>query len=219
MNVKEELLLNQDMKYKEFMLKLLPTISEDKMIGVRIPTLRKIAKKLVNNDFGWDFYEEIMLHGFIIGYGKFTFNERLDLLDEFVPMIDNWSVCDSVASTLKFINNNKIEFLDYLKKFMYSKNEYELRFAVVILMDYYLDDDYIDFCLNFFKNVKSSYYYVNMAVAWALSAAFVKYQDKVLTIIKNNELSVEVHNMTISKISDSLRIDKDEKEMIKTLKK
>ncbi len=219
MNVKKELFSNQDSKYKEFMIKLLPTVSEDKLIGVRIPVLRKIAKKLNNNDFGWDYYEEIMMHGFKIQYGKYDFSERLKLLDEFVPKIDNWSVCDSVTSTLKFIGNDKAEFLNYLNKFMYSENEYELRFAIVVLMDYYLEDDYIDSCIDYFKSIKSSYYYVNMAVAWALSAAFVKYQDKVMPLLENNELTDEVHNMTISKVRDSLRVDKKEKELLRMLKK
>lgn len=218
MNVEEELFFNQDLKYKDFTKKLIPTVPEDKIIGVRIPVLRKIAKTLQNNNFGWDYFEEIMLHGFIIGYGDYTFSERLNLLDEFVPYIDNWSVCDSVSSTLKFIGNNKQDFLEYLKNFMYSNKEYDVRFSVVVLMNYYFDDEYIDYCIDYLKNIKSEYYYVNMAVAWALSVAFVKYENKIMPLIENYELKVEVHNMTISKINDSLRVDKRTKKFLNNYK-
>ena len=101
---------------------------------------------------------------------------------------------------------------------MYSDKEYEVRFSTVILMDYYICDEYIDFVLDYLTSVKSSYYYVNMAVAWALSVAFVKYKEKVLPLIKSKRLPKDVHNMTISKIRDSLRVDSDTKKYLKTLR-
>lgn len=218
MDVREELFLKQDLKYKEFQSRLIPNISGDKIIGVRIPQLRKMGKLLVNNDFPWDYYEEVMLHGFYIGYAKLSFEEKLSLLDEFVPQIDNWAVCDCVCSSLKFINKNKAEFLEYLKKYMNSEREYEVRFAIVVLMNYYIDEEYSDFAVNYFKSIKSNYYYVNMAAAWALSVAFVKFRNKVLPLIENDLLTKEIHNMTISKIRDSFRVDRETKQYLKTLK-
>lgn len=218
MNVREELFKNQDLKYKEFHSKLVPTISKDKIIGVRIPQLRKIGKALADNDFAWEYYEEIMLHGFYIGYSKLSFENRLSLLDEYVPLIDNWAVCDCVCSSLKFINKNKADFFEYLKKYMKSNREYEIRFAIVILMSYYIDDEYSDLVVDYFKNINSELYYVNMAAAWALSVAFVKYRSKVLPLIENHMLIKEIHNMTISKIRDSFRVDKETKEYLKTLR-
>ena len=97
MNIRKELFINQDLKYKAFQSKLIPNISCDRIIGVRIPQLRKIGKTLEDNNFEWDFYEEVMLHGFYIGYAKLPLEERLALLDEFVPYIDNWAVCDCVC--------------------------------------------------------------------------------------------------------------------------
>lgn len=219
MNVREELFKKQDIEYRDFHSKLVPTIEKNKIIGVRLPELRKLGKALNDNDFAWDYYEEMMLHGFYIGYAKRSFEERLALLDEFVPKIDNWAVCDCVCSTLKFINKSKSDFLSYLQKYMKSNNEYELRFAVVILMDYYIDDEYIDFTVDYFKNTVSNYYYVNMAVAWALSVAFVKYRDKVMPVIESGCLTKEIHNMTISKIRDSFRVDKEYKAYLKTLRR
>lgn len=219
LNIREELLKKQDLEYREFHSKLVPNIAKEKIIGVRIPELRKLGKGLCDNDFAWNYYEEMMLHGFYIGYAKLTFEERLALLDEFVPKIDNWAVCDCVCSTLKFINKNKTEFFEYLKKYMYSSGEYEIRFAVVILMDYYIDDEYIDFTVDYLKNMVSDYYYVNMAVAWALSVAFVNYRNKVMPIIESGRLTKEIHNMTISKIRDSFRVSKEDKAYLKTLRR
>lgn len=218
MNVLNELFKYADVEYKTFHKKLIPNVSEEKIIGVRIPQLRKIAKCLDNDDFGWDYYEEIMLHGFYIGYKKLDLPQRLNMLDEFIPKIDNWAVCDCVCSTLKFVKKNQAEFLDFLQKYMYSDKEYDVRFAVITLMDYYLDDEYIDYTLNYLKNIRSDYYYVNMGAAWAFCTAFPKYKDKVLPLLENRQLSSEIHNMTISKIRDSYRVDKDTKEYLKTLR-
>lgn len=219
MDVREELFKNQDFKYKEFQSKLIPNLESDNIIGVRIPQLRKIGKALKDDDFLWDYYEEKMLHGFYIGYAKLSFEERLFLLDSFVPQIDNWAVCDCACSSLKFINKNKADFLEYLKKYMNSEKEYEIRFSIVVLMDYYIDDKYSDFAVNYFKSIKSDYYYVNMAAAWALSVAFVKYREKVMPIIENNFLTKDIHNMTISKIRDSFRVDKETKDYLKTIRR
>lgn len=218
MDVRYELFSHSDLKYKEFNKKLLPTVDENKIIGVRIPELRKIGRKLENNDFEWYYYEEVMLHGFYIGYKKLSFQKRIELLDEFIPKIDNWAVCDGVSSTLKFIEKNKKEFLDYLKKYMKSEKEYDIRFCAVILMEYYICDEYIDFVINYLQSVISNYYYVNMAVAWALCTAFVKFREKVMPLIESKKLPKEVHNMTISKIRDSLRVDSDTKKYLKTLR-
>lgn len=218
LDIRQELFAAADPKYKAFHKKLIPDVQEDKIIGVRIPQLRELGKKLENDDFAWDYYEEVMLHGFYIGYKKMEYSERLSLLDGFVPGIDNWAVCDCVCASLKFIEKKRTEFLQYLKKYMDSEKEYELRFAAVILMDYYLTDDYIDFSLNWLKSVKSEYYYVQMAVAWALCTAFTKYQDKVMSVLESKTLPKDVQNRTISKIRDSFRVDRNTKEYLKTLR-
>lgn len=215
MNIREELFTLQDLKYKDFHSALIPNVDKNELIGVRIPELRKLAKKLIDDNFDWEYYEEIMLHGFYIGYAKLLYNERLNLLKIFIPKINNWAVCDCVCSTLKFVNKNKGDFLEFLKPYMNSNSEYELRFAVVMLMDYYLDDEYIDFTVNYLSKLKSEYYYVNMAVAWALSVAFVKKESIVMPLIENHVLDPFVHNKTISKICDSYRVDRKTKEELK----
>lgn len=216
MNLREELFNLQDLKYRDFHSALVPNIDKEQIIGVRLPELRKIGKKLTDNNFDWHYYEEIMLHGFYIGYAKLSYEERISLLTEFIPYINNWAVCDCVSSTLKFVNKNRSDFLEFLKPYMNSQKEYELRFAVVMLMDYYLDDKYLKFTVDCLSKIKSDYYYVNMAVAWALSVAFVKDSNLVLPLIENYTLEPFVHNKTISKICDSYRVDKPIKEKLKT---
>lgn len=221
MKIRDELFKEQDLKYRDFQSKLIPNIGKDKIIGVRIPVLRRIAKEAVKEKVSvvdCCYYEEKLVKGLMIGYKKGSIEERLAELKEFVPLIDNWAVCDSCCSNLKFtVNNREIVFeflLDYI-----NKSEYETRFAVVMLMDYYLCDEYIDRTLDLIKSVKSDLYYVNMAVAWALSVAMVKYPDKVLEILKNKTLSAWVHNKTIQKCCESYRISADDKEYLKNLKR
>lgn len=216
MNLREELFNLQDLKYRDFHSALVPNIDKEQVIGVRLPELRKIGKKLTDNNFDWHYYEEIILHGFYIGYAKLSYEERISLLTEFIPYINNWAVCDCVSSTLKFVNKNRSDFLEFLKPYMNSQKEYELRFVVVMLMDYYLDDKYLKFTVDYLSKIKSDYYYVNMAVAWALSVAFVKDSNLVLPLIENYVLEPFVHNKTISKICDSYRVDKPIKEKLKT---
>lgn len=218
MDVRKELLMLADTQYRDFHKKLIPNVPEARILGVRIPQLRKLGKKLDKDDFAWDYYEEVMLHGFYIGYKKLDFETRLTLLDEFIPRIDNWAVCDCAIASMKFIEKSRKAFLDYLQTYMRSQKEYELRFAVVVLMDYYLTDEYIDMSLAYLQDLQSDFYYVNMAVAWALSVAFVRYRDRVLPILESRLLSREVQNMTIGKIRDSLRVDKETKQYVKSLR-
>ena len=178
MDVRQELLNSADINYKEFHKKLVPTVDENKIIGVRIPQLRKIGKKLEDNSFEWYFYEEIMLHGFYIGYKKLDYKERLALLDEFVPRIDNWAVCDTFCNGLKKIKNNKEQMWNFIQKYLKSKKEFEVRFAVDIILQYYIDANYIDKVLKILSKIKHEGYYAQMAVAWAYSICFVKFYDK-----------------------------------------
>ena len=215
----------QDKKYKEFHSSLCPNVNN--IIGVRIPELRKLAKQIakenpkefIENPVKKQYYEEIMLEGFVIGYMKATFGEKLHYLDNFIPEIDNWAVCDCTASTLKFTDKYKKEVWEYLQKYINSKKEFEKRFAIIILMDYYLTDEYIDKVLEIYNKIDSDQYYVQMGIAWAISVCFVKYREKTRKILDNNNLSTFTHNKSIQKIIESTRVDKETKEELKKLKK
>lgn len=221
MKIRNKLFQQQDKKYKDFQAKLVPDVDPDKIIGVRIPVLRKIAKEAVNENSNIDrcfYFEELMVKGLMIGYSKAALEDKLYELEKFIPLIDNWAVCDSVCSNLKFTKNNKEKVYDFLLPYI-DKGGYQTRFAVVMLMDYFLCDDYIDRVLNTIKSVKSDFYYVNMAIAWALSVAYVKYPEKVKVILENRELPLWVHNKTIQKCCESFRVSLEDKDCLKKLKR
>lgn len=219
MDLRQELFRNQDLTYKEFHKKLIPTVDDNLIIGVRIPVLRKLARQAYKENAynPCEYYEEIMLKGFTLGLKKCSLQEHIDDLKSFVPLIDNWAVCDCCCSSFKFTGKNPDEMYDFIVSYI-GQSEYETRFAVVMLMDYYLTDGYIENVLDILSNLESDYYYVNMAVAWALSVAFVKYTDFVFPIIQSKSLSKEVQNKTIQKIKDSLRVDKETKQNLNIYK-
>ena len=221
MKIREELFKEQDLNYKSFHKKLVPDLDEDKIIGVRVPVLRKIAKQaekdgtVIQNPY---YYEEFMIKGLMIGYSKSELSEKIKRLEEFVGLIDNWAVCDGCCSNLKFTEKNREIMLDFISHYI-NKSQFETRFAVVMLMSYYLCDEYIDKALELMLTVNFGEYYSDMAVAWALASAMVNYPEKVLAIIEGNKLPVWVHNKTIQKCRESYRITKELKSYLNTFKR
>lgn len=223
-NLREELYLLADEKYKKFHSGLCPNVNN--IIGVRIPKLREISKKISKEnpinfleEYKCDFYEEKMIYGFVIGYMKENLETRLKYLDKFVPYIDNWAICDCTCSTYKFTKQNLEEMWEYLQKFLNSKNEFEVRFLCIMLMDYYLTDKYIDKTLDIYNKIKLEQYYVKMGIAWAISVAFVKNERITIDFLKNNKLDNFTYNKALQKIVESNRVDSKTKEKIKEMKR
>lgn len=221
LDIRSELFSLQDKKYREFQASLVPNIQPECIIGVRIPQLRKLARKAAADDsvtIETYYYEERMLIGMRVGYAKCDFERRLEMLRQFVPLIDNWAVCDSCCSTFKFTLKHLDEMWQFILPYL-DKSEYEARFAIIMMMDYYLTDEYIDRVLQLISSVQREEYYINMGAAWALATAYVRYPEKVLKLIKSSVLSDEIHNKTIRKIRESFRVSKEDKEMLLTLKR
>lgn len=212
----------QDLKYLEFHKKIL---NNDNIciIGVRVPTLRKIAKEMViNNNLEYlyknkKYYEEIMIHGLILGYLKLPFNELLEKLDEFIPLVDNWAICDTVCSNLKIFKKNLDEGFIYINKLLKSNDEFTVRFGLVLLLDYYINDEYIDEILDICVNICNDKYYILMANAWLLSICYIKYKDKTLNLLNNYLLDYTLKKKTIYKICDSNRVLKKDKIFLKSM--
>ena len=223
--IKEKLINLSEDKYKLFTQNLLPGINN--ILGVRIPILRSLAKEIASNDYNTYlknadtyYFEEIMLQGLVISsLKKIDINEHLEYIDCFVPKINSWSVCDSFCSGLKITKTNQSKVLDLINKYINSKNEYEVRFSIIMLMNYYIDDEHIDFVLESLNNIKSNFYYVNMGIAWAISMCYVKYKEKTLHFLNNNTLDDFTYNKSLQKIRESNRVSKEEKDFIKTLKR
>lgn len=213
-----------DEKYKEFHMNLCPNVNN--IIGVRIPKLRELAKEVAKENsieflekYKCEFYEEKMIYGLVIGYMKADFGCRLKYLDKFVPMIDNWAICDSCCATYKFTNKNLDEMFKYLQKYIKSKSEFEVRFAVIMLMDYYIKDNkYIDDVFKIYDNIKLDKYYVKMAIAWAISVAFIKNEEKTRNYLNNNSLDKFTFNKALQKIIESNVVSKETKEEMRNMK-
>ena len=215
--------LSQD-SYKEFSQRLIPNCNN--VIGVRIPILHDIAKQISKGDFrlflslvGDEYFETVMLHGFVLGYAKMGCDERLKYIKDFVPKINNWSICDCTCSGFKFVKKDRKEVLEFLETYINSDKEFELRFAVVMLMDYFIIDEYIDMVLGVLRDINHDGYYVKMAVAWAISVCFVKYREKTMEIICSQSFDDETIKMAFQKIIESRRVDEHTKEHIRILKK
>lgn len=222
--VKNELNKYSELKYKKFSSSLIPGTCN--ILGVRIPNLRKIAKIITQddwqkflNDYKEDFMEETMLKGLVITYLKEDFDTMLELVSDFSGKINNWAVCDTFCMGLKFVNKNKAIVFDFLQPYLKSKKEYKIRFGVVALLAHFIDDDYIDKVLEILFNLKSDDYYAQMGIAWAISVCYVKYPLKTLPYIENNTLDDFTHNKAISKIIESYRVSKGDKDKLRALKR
>ena len=219
--VRKELLSMQDEAYKSFHSKLMPTVDADSVIGIRVPILRKYAKKLENyEDFHSDlphkYYEENNLHAFLIEREK-DFDKCIELLENFLPFVDNWATCDSMKPPV--LKKYPEKLLKYIKKWIASKDTYKIRYAVNLLMSYYLDENFDASFVEYVLKIKSDEYYVNMMRAWYFATALSKRYEELLPYIESGALDLWTHNKAIQKSIESLRISKEQKEYLKTLKK
>lgn len=208
--MKNKLLKYQDKKYQEFSKRILPGI--DNIIGIRIPTLRKLSKQLKLEELSDSTFEEIMLQGMIISNIK-DIDELVVKMDTFIPKINNWSICDSFVSSLKITNDNLEKLFNHIIAYQ-NGSCYEKRFMIVMFLNYYLIDKYIDKIIKIIKNINYDEYYTMMAIAWLLSKMYINYKNEVIKLFDENCLNKELINKTISKIRDSYLIDKDDKEYI-----
>ena len=225
MNVKQKLLEKAEEKYRKFSQSLIPNI--DNVLGVRLPVLRKIAKEIYKSDNWKDFLkqndfeymEEAMLQAMVIGLVKDSPENILVMVKDFVPKINNWSVCDCFCTGLKFAQKNKKLVWDFIQPYFSSKAEYDVRFAYVMLLEYFVEAAYIDGCLKLIDEFKDARYYAQMACAWALSVCYIKFPQKTLLYLKSSKLDNWTFNKGVQKICESLRIDETTKTMLKSLKR
>mgnify|MGYP000863249078 CR=1 FL=1 len=207
---------NADEKYREFSIKLTPGIGKN--AGVRTPVLKKFAREAAKGDWESFFsecrnelYEERLVRGLIICYIKADIEKRLGLLREFIPLIDNWALCDIVCCAFKFKNGESGRVFEFVKQYMEKNGEFEKRFAVVMLLSHFIDDEHIDEVLELLNNIDDSRFYVSMAAAWALSMCYIKYEDRTAELLKNGKPDRETVNRAILKIIQSRRAADDAK--------
>ena len=175
--------------------------------------------RIVVGSLSDDVYEELLLKSFVVAKLKTDDETKRADVRNIVAAIDNWANCDMFVARCKFIGKDREKWFDYLTEYLESDKEYDLRFAIVAMMTYYLTDEYIDRVLALSSKVKSDKYYVKMAVAWLMATALCKFPDKALDVIKSNVLDVWTHNKALQKARESFRIDKSQKDYLNTLKR
>lgn len=221
-NIQKTLFSFADSEYKEFHRKLIPGVSEERIIGVRTPVLRKYAKELYRknaenffNDLPHRFYEEDNLHAFMLEQIS-DYDELVKRIDDFLPYVDNWATCDMMSPKCFAKNTDKL----YKDAFRWIDcgHTYHIRFGLCMLMKYYLDENFKIECLEKAAAVKSDEYYVKMAVAWFFATALTYKFSETLPYIKEQKLEPWIHNKTIQKACESYRISKEIKEKLKTYK-
>lgn len=225
MEIRKKLEKLADKEYQKFNSALLPNINN--VLGVRVPVLRKLAKELfLNGEYKcffekseFKYMEEYMLKAFIIGLLDEPVEKVLDKVSEFVLYIDNWAVCDSFCNSLKFVENNLDEVWSFLQSYFNSKCEFELRFAYVMLLNYYLKDDYISRIFALIDKFSDEQYYSKMAVAWLVSICYIKYPKETLSYLKKSKLDNWTFNKSIQKICESLKVSKEARILLKKLKR
>ena len=212
----------KDLKYQEFSKRV---VVYDDVIGIRVDELKKIAKEISKGDYkGFiennksNIYELVLIEGLVYGYLKITFNELKDYLEKYLKKLKSWGQVDSVVANLKIFNKERKNGFLYAKKLIHNKSSFIKRFGIIILLDYYLHDEYIDKVLDIVSKVKSDDYYVKMAISWLTSVSYIKYKEKTLVYLVNIKDNF-IYNKTLSKIIESRRIDSKEKEFIKSLRK
>lgn len=223
-SIREYLISLQDKKHAEFSSKLMPTVAPETVLGIKTPILKEFAVKIKWTDEAEDFlsdlphkyFEENNLHAFLIERER-DFDRCIELIESFLPYIDNWATCDSMKP--KALKKEPEKLLKYINKWIKSKDIYAVRYGINLLMSFYLDENFDEDYLMIVANVRSNEYYINMMRAWYFATALAKRYKETLTYIENNRLDTWTHNKTIQKAIESLRISREQKEYLRTLKK
>ena len=228
--IREELFKYKDEDYAKFNKKLCPDTKKE-IIGVRIPTLRKIAREFVkhedytcyleetlaNDD---KYFEEVILQGLIIGYSKIELQDKLMYIKKFVPKIDSWAISDTFIPTLRFKEKDLKEVWDFILPYTKSNKEFEVRFAVIMMLDYFINDEYVDKVIKVIDEIENDKYYAQMAMAWTIAEIGIKFQDKAFEYLKgDNKLDKFTYNKSLQKMIESYRIKDEVKSLLRKMKR
>jgi 3-methyladenine DNA glycosylase AlkD len=223
-DIYKELVSLQDEGYRDMQITIIPTVDPDSIIGVRTPALRSFAKELSKredidtflNDLPHKYFEENQLHAFILS-GMKDAAKAIELVDKFLPFVDNWATCDQMSP--KVFKKHKDLLLEYTDKWIKSDLTYVKRFGIGMLMEHFLDEDFKTSYLTKVSKIRSDEYYVNMMIAWYFATALAKQYDATLPYIEKQKLDIWTHNKSIQKAVESYRITPEQKDYLKTLKR
>ena len=221
--IRNELFKMQDIEYRDFNSKLIPTVKKEDMIGIRTPELRKYAKKLIKSEEMEEFlhslphkyFDENQLHAFIISEIR-DFNICMDELINFLPYLDNWATCDQLSP--KIFKKYRNDLLPHIYEWLKSDKIYTVRFGIGMLMEHFLNEDFKTEYPEMVAAVRSEEYYINMMTAWYFATALAKQYESILPFIEGNKLDTWTHNKSIQKAIESNRISAEQKNYLKGLK-
>ena len=214
----------RDAAYAAFIAKLTPGFPPSHFIGVRVPLLRTIARSFAKEEAAsqsflshlpHSYYEEDMLHGMLISLVK-DYDRCLDLIDRFLPYVDNWAVCDTLSP--KVFAKQKAQLLENILRWSSSSHTYTCRFGLRMLMTHFLDDSFSADFLEIPAAIRSEEYYVKMMVAWFFATALAKQWEATLPYLENRQLDPWTHRKTIQKAIESYRIPPERKDYLRTLR-
>ena len=223
MNIQKKLFSMQDKNYQEFSSKLIPNIAPEKIIGVRTPALRQLAKEVLASgeaeaflqDLPHAYHEENQLHAFILSAMK-DYEPCMAYLEKFLPYVDNWATCDQMSP--KVFKKHRSELLLQIRKWLKAEDTYTVRYAIGMLMVHFLDEDFDCSYLDLVAQIRSEEYYINMMIAWYFATALTKQYEETVPYIEKQRLAPWTHNKTIQKAIESRRISAEQKTYLRTLK-
>ena len=224
--IRARFLANADPAYREFSRRTVVPSAEHEVIGIRMPVIREFAKEIAEGD--WRHYlnetkdeysEDLLLRGIIITHTGMDLSEKLRMMYEFIPLIDNWAVCDSFCLSLKVAKKDKGAVWNMMLPLLDSEHEFRVRSAVVVMLGHFIDETHIDDVISYMDRIKHTGYYVRMAVAWCLSVCFIKFPERTMRYLENNSLDDRTFNKTVSKITDSFRVDEVLKEKVRGMRR
>ena len=222
--VTQRLLGLADEKYRQFQIPLMPTVEPERVIGVRTPILRKLAKELAGTseaeaflqDLPHTYYEENNLHAFLVEQIK-EYDTCIVAIDTFLPYVDNWSTCDGWSP--KVLKKHPDTLLCKIREWMTSDHPYTVRFGIGMLQRYFLDDRFAPVYVDWVATIDREEYYVRMMVAWYFATALAKQYDAVVPFLERHCLPVWTHNKAIQKAVESYRVTAEHKAYLKQLKR
>lgn len=222
--IRLQLMREIDDKYQEFVSKGTPT--DRPILGIRIPTVRKIAMSVPREDIEKILaetpfsFEEVLLRGMLIA--RLPYAEMLKYFDSQVDLINDWGACDTFCAAIRLlVKNHRNEFLDQkIEPLLTDPREFAVRVGLVLLLGSYVTPDYLALIFDRIEGLKDrEEYYIRMGIAWLLAECFIKYPDATAAYLKVTKLPKWTFNKTISKICDSYRVDPDVKSHLRTLRK
>lgn len=220
---RKELEESSEKEYAEFIMKLTP--GREDVIGVRLPKLRAIAKEIIKDDWRSFLdekplnFEETMIRCLVISTAKMDTDERIELTKSFIPLVNTWSLCDTLCSSWKVSKKDSGTAYEYFASLIGTDEEFPMRASLVFRMNHFMDDDHIDMLLDDIGKKRNEGFYYKMGAAWVISDCYIHYPEKTIDLLKSGKLDAWTHNKSIQKIRESFRVSDEEKECLKYLRR